>query len=69
MIIKAIQVLRDSFFGDGPVYNLDDDARILPVLLVKLWRLRRAVAFQVGNLNSFPAPFLCKHFLTTEKRF
>jgi hypothetical protein len=40
IVLKAIEVLRDGFFGDGPVYNLDDDARILPELLSKIWKVK-----------------------------
>jgi hypothetical protein len=39
IVLKAIEVLRDGFFGNGPVYNLDDDARILPELLDKMWKV------------------------------
>lgn len=58
-MLRAIEVLRDGFFGDGPVLNLDDDARILPELLVKLWRLKKATAFMVGNLRSWPSREKC----------
>jgi len=37
--LHAVQILRDHFFGDGPVPNLDDDARISPVLLQKIWKV------------------------------
>lgn len=60
VVLMAVQVLRDGFFGDGPVYNLDDDARILPELLIKLWRLRKAVVFQVGNLEIGPESARCR---------
>lgn len=80
VVLRAIHVLRDTFFGwvvlvspaclvltcpvafwltpvslpsdycsDGPVFNLDDDCRIVPELLDKIWKLKKAVVWQVGN--------------------
>ena len=39
IVMRAIEVLRDGFFGDGPVLNLDDDCRIVPELLSKIWKV------------------------------
>lgn len=47
---RAIEVVRDSFFGDGPVVNVDDDARMLPGLLDRVWRVKRLIAWPVGNM-------------------
>ncbi|KAK9899153.1 glycosyltransferase family 43 protein [Cystobasidium minutum MCA 4210] len=47
---RAVQVLRDTFFGDGPVMNVDDDARIEPELLRRVWKVKRAISWPVGNL-------------------
>ncbi|KAK9895947.1 glycosyltransferase family 43 protein [Cystobasidium minutum MCA 4210] len=49
IVLHAIAVLRDSFFGDGPVLNVDDDCRILPEILRKMWKVKRAIVWQVGN--------------------
>ena len=39
IVMRAIEVLRDGFFGDGPALNLDDDSRIVPELLRKIWKV------------------------------
>lgn len=36
--------------SDGPIYNLDDDSYVLPELLRKIWKVQKAIGFQVGNL-------------------
>lgn len=46
-----MHVLRDTFFGDGPVLNVDDDSRILPELLQRIWKVQKAVLWQVGNMG------------------
>lgn len=48
---RAVEVLRDTFFGDGPVMNVDDDARIDPELLRHIWKVKRAIHWPVGNLR------------------
>jgi hypothetical protein len=39
LVLKTVQIFRDGFFGDGPVYNLDDDSRVLPELFAKIWKV------------------------------
>ncbi|KAK9898578.1 glycosyltransferase family 43 protein [Cystobasidium minutum MCA 4210] len=48
---RAVHILRDSFFGDGPVMNVDDDSRILPDLLRLVWKVKKLIMWQVGNLG------------------
>jgi hypothetical protein len=60
VVLRAIEVMRDGFFGDGPVMNIDDDSKILPELLRKLWKLKKATAFLVGNLHSWPSKGWCE---------
>lgn len=37
--------------SDGPVINVDDDSRMEPSLFDKIWRVRRAIFWQVGNID------------------
>lgn len=36
---------------DGPVFNIDDDAKFVPELLRRVWRVKRAMTWPVGNLG------------------
>lgn len=36
--------------SDGPVLNVDDDARISPELLDRIWRVDKLIAWPVGNM-------------------
>lgn len=40
----------DSSGSDGPVLNVDDDAKIEPELLRRVWKVKRAISWPVGNL-------------------
>lgn len=31
--------------------NVDDDSRILPELLLRIWKVKKAIFWQVGNLG------------------
>ena len=35
---------------DGPVLNIDDDSKMLPPIFDRVWAVRRAIAWQVGNM-------------------
>lgn len=48
---RAIEVVRDTFFGDGPVLNIDDDARISPELLDRFWKVKKMILWPVGNIR------------------
>jgi hypothetical protein len=45
---RAVDVLRNTFYADGPVINVDDDSRILPELLRRVWRVRARASLAIG---------------------
>ncbi|CAD6583232.1 MAG: Beta-1,3-glucuronyltransferase 2 (Glucuronosyltransferase S) [Cyphobasidiales sp. Tagirdzhanova-0007] len=51
VLLSTIEFVRDNFLGDGPVLSVDDDARIDPELLRRIWQVKRAILWQVGNLR------------------
>ncbi|KAL7005619.1 hypothetical protein EMMF5_004864 [Cystobasidiomycetes sp. EMM_F5] len=49
IVLKAVDVLTHSVFGDGPVVNVDDDAYFMPEALRRMWKVKKMIAWQAGN--------------------
>jgi len=52
VVLSLVGWLRSNLYGDGPVLSVDDDAFIWSILLNKVWKLKKAITWQVVNIAS-----------------
>jgi len=58
VVLSLIGWLRSNLYGDGPVLSVDDDGLIYSKLLNKIWKLKKAIVWQVGNIPSGDGRYL-----------
>lgn len=59
--IKVTEI-RAHVHSDGPILSVDDDGLIKPELLRRIWRVKKLIAWQVGNFDRVdPANSTCEY--------